>query len=87
MRYCAAQGITAAHNMDGNRYMLELLQEIEQASEMACRVEVPSHLTEGKPLSDLDEASRMHADFHSDMLKSGGSRFFSTAFWKAAPPC
>jgi predicted amidohydrolase YtcJ len=76
MRYCAAQGITAVHNMDGNRYLLELLHEIEQAGEMACRVEVPFHLTVEKPLSDLDHASQMHADFHSDMLKSGRVKVF-----------
>lgn len=76
MRYCAAQGITAVHNMDGNRYMLELLREVEEAGEMACRVEVPFHLTVEKPLSDLEQASRMHADFHSDMLKSGRVKIF-----------
>ncbi len=76
MRYCAAQGITAVHNMDGNRYLLDLLHEIELAGEMACRVEVPFHLTEDKPLSDLDQASQMHADFHSDILKSGRVKIF-----------
>ncbi|MEJ1990365.1 MAG: amidohydrolase [Maritimibacter sp.] len=76
MRYCAAQGITAIHNMDGNRYMLELLHEIEQAGEMACRVEVPFHLTLEMPYSELDRAMAMHADFNSDMLKSGRVKLF-----------
>ncbi len=76
LRYCAAQGITAVHNMDGNRYMMELLREIELEGEMACRVEVPYHFTEGKPLSILEEASRMSADFNSDMLKSGRVKIF-----------
>ncbi len=76
MRFCAAQGITAVHNMDGNRYLLELLHEIEQAGEMSCRVEVPFHLTEDKPLSDLEQASQLHAEFHSDMLKSGRVKVF-----------
>ncbi len=74
--YCAAQGITAIHNMDGNRYMLELLHEIEQAGEMACRVEVPFHLTLEMPYSELDRAMGMHADFHSDMLQSGRVKIF-----------
>lgn len=76
LRYCAAQGITAMHNMDGNRYLLELLREIEREGDMVCRVEVPFHLTVEQPLSDLEEASRMHEEFHSNMLKSGRVKIF-----------
>lgn len=76
MRYCAAQGITAMHNMDGNRYLLELLHEIEAEGEMTSRVEVPFHLTLERPLADLDHASRMHEDFHTDMVQSGRVKIF-----------
>ncbi|MDD9720715.1 amidohydrolase [Sulfitobacter sp. PR48] len=76
LAFCAAQGITSIHNMDGNRYLLELLKEIEDAGELTVRVEVPFHLTREKPLSSLDEASRLAADFNSDKLKSGRVKIF-----------
>ena len=76
LQHCAAAGITTIHNMDGNRYTIELLAEIEAAGDLVCRVEVPFHLTAEKPLETLDDAVQMSADYTSDMLKSGLVKIF-----------
>ena len=77
LRHCAAAGITSVHNMDGNRYTLDLLREIEEAGDLLCRVEVPFHLTAEKPLAELEEASALARDFQSDMLSSGRVKIFA----------
>lgn len=70
LQHCAAHGITAMHNMDGNRYLLELLREIDAEGGLLTRVKVPYHLTLQVPLSDLDRASAMSADFSGERLTS-----------------
>ena len=76
LRLCASYGFTALHNMDGNRYQLELLAEIERRGDLLCRTEVPFHLTPEKPLSTLDEASRFAEEFDTDRLKSKRVKMF-----------
>lgn len=76
LRHCAAAGITSIHNMDGNHYTLDLLREIRAAGDLTARVEVPYHLTADKPLSALDEASAMSAEFNDEMLCSGRVKIF-----------
>ncbi|MEZ5714610.1 MAG: amidohydrolase [Paracoccaceae bacterium] len=76
LAYCASFGFTSLHNMDGNFYQLELLRSLEQNGELICRTEVPFHLTPEKPLSTLDEASQMHAQYRSDRLRSGRVKMF-----------
>ena len=76
LAYCASFGFTSLHNMDGNFYQLELLRTLEERGELICRTEVPFHLTPEKPLSTLEEASRMHADYRSDRLRSGRVKMF-----------
>lgn len=76
LRHCAAAGITSIHNMDGNHYTLDLLREIRAAGDLTARVEVPYHLTAEKPLSALDEASAISAEFDDEMLSSGRVKIF-----------
>lgn len=76
LRFCAECGITAIHNMDGNRYQLDLLKDIQNEGDLLCRVEVPFHLTNSKSLASLEEASEYAAEFNSDMLKSGRVKMF-----------
>lgn len=76
LRHAAAHGITAMHNMDGNRYLLDLLAEIEREGALTARVKVPFHLTAEMPLSELDRASAMTRDFASDKLTSGLVKMF-----------
>lgn len=63
LRFTASKGITSMHNMDGNRYLLELLRTVEAEGGLTARVSVPFHLTREMALSDLDRASAMTADF------------------------
>ena len=76
LKYCASFGFTSIHNMDGNFYQLDLLRTLEDRGELTARVEVPFHLTPEMPLSMLKEASRMHADYRSDRLRSGRVKMF-----------
>ena len=76
LNHCASYGFTSLHNMDGNFYQLELLKALEDRSELICRTEVPFHLTPGKPLSTLEEASQMHETYASDRLRSGRVKMF-----------
>ena len=66
--YCASLGITSMHNMDGNLYQCELLQEIHQADGLNCRIEVPFHYKNDKQLSDLEEAEHMRRTWSSGHL-------------------
>ncbi|WP_121061897.1 amidohydrolase [Chachezhania antarctica] len=76
LNYCASFGFTSLHNMDGNRYQLELLAEIERRGDLVCRIEVPFHLTPSKPLETLEEASAMQADFQTSHLKCNRVKMF-----------
>jgi len=68
IEYCASLGITSMHNMDGNLYQCELLQEIHQTGGLDCRIEVPFHYKNDKQLSDLEEAEHMRRTWSSDHL-------------------
>lgn len=77
LRHCAAQGIAQIHNMDGNRYQLELLREIErEEGALPCRVQIPFHLTADMGLDALEEASALDAEHRGDMLRSGRVKIF-----------
>lgn len=76
LKLCASYGFTALHNMDGNRYQLDLLSEIERRGELLCRTEVPFHLTPEKPVSALEEASAWIQAYATDRLKSRRVKMF-----------
>ncbi|MEZ5930944.1 MAG: amidohydrolase [Alphaproteobacteria bacterium] len=88
LAYCASLGITSIHNMDGNWYQLELLDEIERGDGLRCRVQVPYHHKSTKSLGEIaSEGLAMHRRFDSDRLYSGRLKLFmdgvveaSTAF-------
>ncbi|MCX7345293.1 MAG: amidohydrolase [Alphaproteobacteria bacterium] len=66
--YAASLGITSMHNMDGNWYQLELLQEMLDRGELNARVEIPFHQKSYFELSRVDEAVDMRAKYNGDML-------------------
>lgn len=69
LAYCASQGITGLHNMDGNLYQLELLSELEAEGRLLCRVEIPFHLKGTDPVCRLaEEASHMRDAYQGDRL-------------------
>ncbi|MBA3909117.1 MAG: hydrolase [Rhodobacter sp.] len=76
MRHCAAHGFTSLISMDGNRYTLELLAELEAEGRLLQRVKVPFHLKPEMDLAELDRASAMAADFRGDWVRSGTVKMF-----------
>ncbi len=76
LKHCASHGITGLHNMDGNFYQLELLQEMEAEGTLLCRTEIPLHLKHTDPIDRLSEAAEMQAKYNTDMLWSGCVKMF-----------
>lgn len=76
LRHTAAHGITSMVNMDGNRYTLDLLREVQAAGDLTARVKVPFHFKPHMELSDLDRADEMTRDFNDDWLQSGFVKLF-----------
>lgn len=76
LKYCAGFGITSLHNLDGNFYTLELLQEINAAGDFCCRVQSPYHFKNYFPISRLDEAAEMARRFTGERVHSGRVKFF-----------
>lgn len=76
LKLCASYGFTSLHNMDGNRYQLELLREIEEAGDLICRTDIPFHLTPSKAIDSLAEAEVLRAEFASDRLSSRRVKMF-----------
>jgi hypothetical protein len=76
LAHAAAQGITSIVNMDGNRYTLDLLAEMQREGRLTARVVVPFHFKPDMPLTELERASAMTRDYHSDWLRSGFVKMF-----------
>ncbi|WP_119392882.1 amidohydrolase [Taklimakanibacter lacteus] len=76
LAHCARHGITSFHNMDGNFYQLELLDEIDREEGLPVRARIPFHMKNFMKLSELEKASEMHRRFHSDRLRSGFVKLF-----------
>ncbi|WP_309667216.1 amidohydrolase [Tabrizicola sp.] len=76
MQHCAERGITTLVSMDGNRYTLELLAEMEAAGRLLQRVKVPFHMKPDMALDELDRASAMAADFQGEWVQSGFVKMF-----------
>lgn len=76
LRHCARHGITSMVMMDGNRYTLEILRELQQDGDLLARVKVPFHFKPTSELADLDKAEQMDRDFHDDWLRSGHVKMF-----------
>lgn len=76
LAHCAARGITTIINMDGNRYTLDLLAELQAEGGLTARVQVAFHFKPGMDLSELDRASAMQRDFRGDWLRGGLVKMF-----------
>jgi predicted amidohydrolase YtcJ len=76
LRFVASKGITSMHNMDGNRYLLDLLRCLVTEGDLIARVSVPFHYTREMPLSELDRASAMAVDFTGEKLTSNRVKVF-----------
>jgi predicted amidohydrolase YtcJ len=76
LAHCAAQGITAMVNMDGNRYTCVLLAEMAEEGRLTARVKVPFHMKPHMDLSELSRASAMAAEFNGEWVTSGFVKMF-----------
>ena len=76
LAHCAAHGITSMVNMDGNRYTLQLLKEMQDEGRLNARVKVPFHFKPHMELSELDRADAMTAEYNSDWLSCGFVKMF-----------
>lgn len=76
LAYCASYGITSLHNMDGNFYTLELLEEIDKAGELKVRCQSPFHFKNYFDKARLADASEMHRRFRSERVSSGRVKMF-----------
>ncbi|MBL8583283.1 MAG: amidohydrolase [Rhizobiaceae bacterium] len=68
LAYCASLGITSFHNMDGNRYQLELLDDIDRAEGLPVRARMCFRMLPGMPLSDFAEAVEQRRRWSSSRL-------------------
>ncbi|MFZ1727579.1 MAG: amidohydrolase [Albidovulum sp.] len=76
LKHAARHGITSMVNMDGNRYTLELLREIQAAGDLTARVKVPFHFKPHMNISMLDRADAMTRDFDDDWLTCNFVKMF-----------
>jgi predicted amidohydrolase YtcJ len=76
LAHCAKHGITSMVNMDGNRYTCQLLAEMEAEGRLTARVVVPFHMKPHMELAELERASAMQAEYHSDWVRSGFVKMF-----------
>jgi predicted amidohydrolase YtcJ len=76
LAYCASLGVTSFHNMDGNFYQLELLEEIDRADGLSVRGRVPFRMLPGMAISELGKAVEMRRRWRSDRLTSDFVKMF-----------
>ena len=76
LRLCASYGFTSLHNMDGNRYQLNLLREIEGQGELLCRTDIPFHFTPEKAIESLAEAVDLRQEFATERLSARRVKMF-----------
>ncbi len=76
LAHCAAHGITSMVNMDGNRYTLQLLRELQEEGRLTARVKVPFHFKPHMELAELDRAEAMTAEYSDDWVSSGFVKMF-----------
>lgn len=76
LAYCASLGITSIHNMDGNWYQLKLLENLLDAGDLTCRVQIPWHQKNFFPVARIREAAEMREQYSGPMLKSGMVKVF-----------
>ena len=76
LAHAASHGITTMHNMDGNFYQLELLEDLDRDGRLPVRMQVPFHLKNFDPLDRLEEAVEMRRRWAGERLFSGRVKMF-----------
>jgi predicted amidohydrolase YtcJ len=76
LAHASAHGVTSMVNMDGNRYTLDLLRDLQRAGGLTARVKVPFHFKPHMDLAELDRAEAMTRDFNDDWLTCNFVKMF-----------
>ena len=76
LAYCASLGVTSFHNMDGNFYQMELLDDIEHAEGLPVRARMPFRMLPDMPVSALEKAVEMRARWNNDKLRADFVKLF-----------
>ncbi|MFK7940831.1 MAG: amidohydrolase [Roseovarius sp.] len=76
LEYCASHGITTIANMDGNRYQLELLSEMERRGALPCRIEVPYRIPVEITGDPIAKAVELTTEFQTDKISCGRVKMF-----------
>lgn len=77
LAHCAEQGITGLHLMDGNRYQLELLNELDAEGRLPCRCMVPFHFKGTDAIERIAaEGVPMHKAYQGDKVWCGHMKMF-----------
>ncbi|NPD15969.1 amidohydrolase [Xinfangfangia sp. D13-10-4-6] len=76
LKHCAKYGITSMVMMDGNRYTLECLRELQDEGRLIARVKVPFHYKPNMDHAQLDRAVEMTTSFNDEWLSSGFVKMF-----------
>ena len=76
LEHCARHGITKIINMDGNRYQLELLAELERRGTLPCRIELPYRIPVELDHDPIAKAVEMTREFQSDKISCGRVKMF-----------
>jgi predicted amidohydrolase YtcJ len=76
LAHCARHGITSMVNMDGNRYLLALLDTLRREGRLTARVKVPFHMKPHMEMAELARAEEMRHEFRSDWLSSNMVKMF-----------
>lgn len=75
--YCASYGFTSVHNMDGNFYTLDLLQEIDEVGQFALRCQSPFHMKNFFSVAKMEkDAVEMRRRYASERVYSGRVKLF-----------
>lgn len=76
LAHCARHGVTSMVNMDGNRYLLVLLDGLRREGCLTARVKVPFHMKPHMELAELARAEEMRDEFRSGWLSSNFVKMF-----------
>lgn len=74
--YCASLGITSFHNMDGDPWQLELLDEIDRTEGLKVRAYVPFRMMPDMEIAEFSRAVEERARYAGERLKTGFVKMF-----------
>ncbi|MBK8455872.1 MAG: amidohydrolase [Phyllobacteriaceae bacterium] len=74
--YCASLGITSFHNMDGDPWQLELLDEIDRTEGLKARAYIPFRMMPDMDIAEFSRAVEERSRYAGERLKTGFVKMF-----------